>query len=142
MATESRLTRDDDIVADHSRPRDSDLRHHQTPLANTNVVAEVNEVVDLRAFSDHRIVDAAPIDRGVCSNLHVVADHTATDGRDPSPTTLPAPTTQLEPMIAPLPIRTPVSSTAYSPIETRSPRVTCLPIRAEGDIPGSGVSSG
>src|SRR6185437_2336516 len=76
------LARDDDSVPDVRRAGDSNLRHQQTQRADPHVVADLNEIVDARSRADHRVVDAAAIDRRVRADFHVVANYTASDVRN------------------------------------------------------------
>src|SRR5688572_6439792 len=77
-----RLASDDDAVPDTRGAGQADLRHDQAELAHRAIVADLDEVVDLGSRADHRVVDAATIDRGVRTNLHVVVDHAAAHMRD------------------------------------------------------------
>ena len=47
-----------------------------------DAVADLHEVVDLRAGLDARLADRGPIDRRVRAELHVVFDHDRGDLRD------------------------------------------------------------
>ena len=65
-----------------AEPGDADLRHEQAEPADPHVVRDVHEVVDLRPRADHRVVDAAAIDRRVRADLDVVLDDAPADVRD------------------------------------------------------------
>ena len=81
----ARLARDDHAVlrASHE-PAIAHLRHDQAQPADAHVVRDVHEVVDLRARADHRVVDAAAVDRRVRADLDVVLDDAAADVRESS----------------------------------------------------------
>ena len=69
-------------VLDMRRAGNAHLRHDETERTDPNVVTDVHEIVDLRPRPDHRVIDAAAIDRRVRANLHIVADDAAPDVRD------------------------------------------------------------
>jgi hypothetical protein len=64
-------------IADLRGACNSNLSHDQAELANTDVVPDLNEVIDLRTGTDHSVVDAAAIDRGIRTDLYIVFDDTA-----------------------------------------------------------------
>src|SRR5437870_3707943 len=65
MVGESRLAREEHFILHVRAPGDSRLARDQAARADPTVVPDLHEVVDLRPRTDHRIVDAAPIDRRV-----------------------------------------------------------------------------
>ena len=71
------LPGEDRTILHMRRSGDPDLRHDQTQRADAHVMPHVHEVVDLRARPDHRVIDAAAIDRGVCPDLDIIADYAA-----------------------------------------------------------------
>ena len=58
------------------------LRDYNAMPANTDIVAYLYEVVDLGAFTNYRVADCAPVDRGTGPDLDVVLDYNAPDLRD------------------------------------------------------------
>jgi hypothetical protein len=44
-------------------------------FANVTIVADVDEVIDLRAAADPSLLQSASVDGGVCANLNIVFDH-------------------------------------------------------------------
>jgi hypothetical protein len=69
----------DHVILYNRAASDPYLRHDQTAASNANVMGHLHQVVYLGACSNHRVVDPAAVDRGVGSNLDVVADHTSAD---------------------------------------------------------------
>ena len=63
------------------------LRDYNAMPANTDIVAYLYEVVDLGAFTNYRVADCAPVDRGTGPDLDVVLDYNAPDLRDLEVTT-------------------------------------------------------
>src|SRR5689334_955029 len=82
MSADSGLTGENCSVADGHGSSDSDLRHQQTFLADAHVVGNVHQIVDLGAFADNSVVDAAAVDRSIGTDLDVVGDDTAPNVRN------------------------------------------------------------
>ena len=76
------LPREDDAVAEAHRAGNADLRHDQTKSPDAYVMRDLDEVVDLRAGTNHGVVEAAMMDRGECADLDIVLDDTSTNVRD------------------------------------------------------------
>src|SRR5262249_30131403 len=74
VARGSRLAGHDNEVAELGRARDAGLRDHHAVAANDDIVPDLNEVIDLSSFADDRVLECAPVDRGVGPYLHVVLD--------------------------------------------------------------------
>src|SRR4051794_31731130 len=72
VAIDADLSRDHAAILDASRARNANLRHDETEPPDPAVVRDMNEVVDLSARADHRVIDAAAIDRRVRADLDVV----------------------------------------------------------------------
>src|ERR1700716_622077 len=74
------VTGDTDAAADHASL--TDRRASGNPHATRDgamgpyghVVAHLYLIVQLHTMLYHRVVDGAPVDGGVCTDLHVVAD--------------------------------------------------------------------
>src|SRR6476620_1878323 len=77
MIGHSHMSRQNRIVAYPSAARNPHPSHDQAPLTDLHVVSYLDQIVELRAAADHRIVDAAPIDTGIGAHLHVVLQHAA-----------------------------------------------------------------
>ncbi len=73
------------VPSDPRAARDADAPGDRRMRADPAVVADLDLVVELDVVLDHRIVDRAAIDRRVGADLHVRADHDATDLRDLDP---------------------------------------------------------
>src|SRR6266571_5350027 len=76
------LSRDDHIVLHLAAAGDAGLRHDETARADPHVMGDVDEIVDLRARSDHGVVHAAAVDARVRADLDVVPDEAAPHVRD------------------------------------------------------------
>src|SRR6266576_221753 len=82
------VIRDPDLAAEkhlvaHVRAaRDARHRGDEAAFTDVDVMGDLDQVVDLGAGPDHRVVHAAAVDRGVGADLHVVADQTATHLRN------------------------------------------------------------
>lgn len=61
-------------IADLRAAGNADLRDDGAMAADLNVVADLYTVVDLGAFTDHRIVHGATVDRGVGADLDIITD--------------------------------------------------------------------
>src|SRR5690242_11829308 len=82
VVRQPRLPREEHVVLDVRAPRDARLPGDQTTRPDPAVMTDLYQVVDLRPGPDDGVVHAAPVDRGVRSDFHVVADDTATHLRD------------------------------------------------------------
>src|SRR5262245_60461695 len=88
MSTYHRSAADHAMLADSRASRDTGAAGHRAMRAYTYVVADLNLIIKLHAFFDHRIVQSPTIDRGIGTNLHIVADVYATNLGNLDPTTL------------------------------------------------------
>ena len=82
MVGDADLTGEHGEVADRNAARYADLRDNQAMAADRAVVSDLHEIIDLRAFTDHRIAGSAAVDSGVRTDLDVVLDDDAPDLRD------------------------------------------------------------
>jgi hypothetical protein len=73
------VTREYDVVSDPCASCDSDSCHDQTPLSDPDVMSDLNQIVHLGATSDDGVVDAAAIDAGVGTDLHLILEDAAAD---------------------------------------------------------------
>ena len=62
-------------VAQDGRTADSNLGGDHAALPNSDIAAELDEVIDARAGSDARIVERTAVDRRVRADLDVIPDH-------------------------------------------------------------------
>src|SRR4051812_14595522 len=82
VAGNSDLAENHTSVFHSNRSRNPDLRHDEAETPNTHVVRDLYEIVNLRTRADHRVVDAAAIDRRVGADLDVVLDDASADMRN------------------------------------------------------------
>ena len=83
MVADTGAPADDDEPAQPRAATDHHAAGQDAVLADPHVVPHVHQVVDLRAPLDHRVVDAAAVDRRERPDLDVVAEHQAAHVRDP-----------------------------------------------------------
>ncbi len=69
-------------VAKLNAARQTHFRREYAMPANEGVVPNMNEIINLGAFTDHRIGQSAPIDAGIRPNLDVVLNDDTTKLRD------------------------------------------------------------
>ena len=50
-------------------------------LSNPDVVRDLHQIIDPCPGTDHRVVDRAPVDRGIGADLDIVLDHHAAELR-------------------------------------------------------------
>src|SRR5258708_1471337 len=79
---ETRLSCHHYIVAEHGGAGNSDLRDEETVPTDTDVVADLHEVVDLRSFADHGLTERGTVDCGSRPHLDVVLNANDADLRD------------------------------------------------------------
>src|SRR5216684_2318717 len=69
-------------VGEHGGAGNSDLRDEETVPTDTDVVADLHKVVDLRSFADHGLTERGTVDRGSRPHLDVVLNANDADLRD------------------------------------------------------------
>src|SRR5262245_59944724 len=69
-------------ILDADRASDTHLRQDETETPDAHVVRDVHEIIDFCSGADHRIVNAATIDRRIRANLDVGLDDASADVRD------------------------------------------------------------
>ena len=57
----------------------SALGHDDTMTANDDVVGDLDKIVDLGSFADHRVAACSPVDGSVATDLDIVLDDHPTD---------------------------------------------------------------
>src|SRR4051812_6093353 len=82
MSVDSRLSGQRHTTTNSRAARYTDLCNHNRVRADSDIVADVHQVIDLAPIPDLRGADRAAIDRGVRSDLHVSPDHACTNLRD------------------------------------------------------------
>src|SRR5262245_30734871 len=82
MIRQPHLARENDVIAHRRAAGNADLRHDQATLSDPNVVTDVDQVVDLRSRPNHRVPDAAAIDRAVSAHFHSVTEQTTANVSD------------------------------------------------------------
>src|SRR5258708_10710934 len=76
------LAAQEHLVAHVRAAGDPRHRRDESALADVHVMGHLDQVVDLGAGPDHRVVHAAAVDRGIGADLHVVPDEAAPHLRD------------------------------------------------------------
>lgn len=84
MISDSYVAGEYHVIADPGAPRDSDARHDEAPLSNSDVMPHLNQVVHLGTTPDHSVIDASAVDASIGSDLHLVFQDAATNVRNPS----------------------------------------------------------
>ncbi len=74
MIGDGGATSEDVVVSYGDRAADDDTPGKETVLTDSNVVAQMAMVVDFRALSDYRILEAAAVDVHARADMHVVFD--------------------------------------------------------------------
>src|SRR5437016_10407713 len=91
MIRKARLTADHRAISDFSTPSNTDLRHNQTILANRDVVAHLDEIVQFRALAQPRLAQCSAINTGVGADLHIILDDNIADRVDSNELLIEAP---------------------------------------------------
>jgi len=120
------MPREDDVIADARAARDADSGHDQAAFADPDVVSHLHQVIELGAAPDDSVVDAAPIDARMGSDLNLVLEDAVADVRDPNvflsiPQVTEALSTQYGPGLEHDPMSDPGAGIAYH-------------TRADGDV--------
>src|SRR5437016_5927026 len=74
MAADASLPRENCSISNRHRAGDADLGHDQTFLTDTDVVRDVDEIVDFGAASDDGVVDATAVYRRVGADLDIISN--------------------------------------------------------------------
>src|SRR6476620_5275254 len=74
MSPKPCLPGDYNTIADARGTGDADLRHDQAQAADANVVADLNEIVNLGPGANDGVIEAAAIDGRVRADLDVLLD--------------------------------------------------------------------
>ena len=82
MIAETDLSSDNAIIFDDGRTRNSGLRSDDDPLADLDVVRDLDEIVNLCSAADTRFAQCAAVNAGICADFHVVADGHCSDLRE------------------------------------------------------------
>src|SRR5215831_20030867 len=69
-------------IFQHRAPGNPGLSYQQAVAANRDIVANLDEIVDLGPFANHGVLDGSAIDGAVGADFHVVLDDDPTDLRD------------------------------------------------------------
>src|SRR5690606_11289919 len=71
-----------------ANPRAAGNAHHcchGTVIANLNVVANLDQIIEFHAITDHRTVQSTAIDGGVSAHFHIITQSYSTQLRDAIP---------------------------------------------------------
>src|SRR5690606_6646019 len=79
MAEDARAAADPAATPDARAAGDADAAGDCAALAQLHVVRDLDEVVELAAVADDRVVERAAIDGAVRADLDIVADHDAAE---------------------------------------------------------------
>src|SRR5208283_2750685 len=82
MITEADLAANDGIVADLSASRNAGLCRDHDVISNATVVADMHQVVELRAHPDDGLLQRTPVDGAVGADLDIIANHKLPDLRE------------------------------------------------------------
>src|SRR5271166_550233 len=98
MARDASLPSQRGEISNDARSRDAGLRDQNRVPADDDVVADLNEIVDLRALADHRVAVGAPVDGHARADFDVVLNDDPADLRHLE---MPArPQSEAEPVLA------------------------------------------
>src|SRR3954451_7344267 len=81
MPGHAHLAANQDKITERRRSRNTGLRNDDAMAPDRNVVADLNQVVDFRAFADHSVEERAAINCGVGADLDVVLNDDTADLR-------------------------------------------------------------
>src|SRR5262245_64966022 len=81
VANHAGLTAHHHKVFKFSRARDADMTGNDAMPPNHDVVPDLHQIINFRAFADNRVVEGPAIDAAVGADLHVVLDDHAPDLR-------------------------------------------------------------
>src|SRR6185369_15593761 len=70
------------VLTDHAASRHAGLRCDHYVLAHLDVVTNMHQVVNFCSAADARLLERAPIDRGIGANIHVIFNFKASDLRE------------------------------------------------------------
>src|SRR5215467_5469812 len=73
------LATQDDTILDCAAARNADLGNQQAVTPDRDVVADLDEIVDLGSLPDHSVADRPTVDCGIGADLDVVLDDYAPD---------------------------------------------------------------
>src|SRR5260370_8391395 len=74
MFADAHLPADDHVVLNHNAPGESRLRRNDHVFADQAVVADVDEVIDLRSPANARDFERAAVNGRVGADFHIVFD--------------------------------------------------------------------
>src|ERR1700761_6089338 len=76
------LAADLDKILEDCRAGYTDLRYNHTAASNSNVVADLHEIINSGSGTDNGVARRSPVDRAVGPDLHVVLDDDTTKLRN------------------------------------------------------------
>ncbi len=81
VIAETHLPADDTVVLDRNAARNARLGRDHTAFADVYVVADLDQIVDLRTLADPRLAESPTVDAGISPDLYVVFEDDRTDLR-------------------------------------------------------------
>src|SRR5262245_19264685 len=82
IVRQTHLPSQDDTILDHDAAGDAALGNDDAVAADRYIVSDLDQVVDLGAFADHRVAIGAAIDRRPSADLHFVLNNDPTNLHD------------------------------------------------------------
>jgi len=82
MAGEPTLSPNHDKIVEPSAPGYPDLTGENAASPENDVVPDLDQIINHRAWTDHGVGPRPPIDRGVGAYVHIIADHDSSELRD------------------------------------------------------------
>src|SRR4051812_42986307 len=71
-----------DKIAEPRAARDPDLPRQDAAAADRDIMPDLDQIIDHRSRTDHRVVPGAAVDRRVGADIDIIADDDAPELRD------------------------------------------------------------
>ena len=81
VARRTRLATHHNEIAEFGRSGNSRLADYDAVSANNDVVPDLHEIINFRAFTDDRILKSTAIDRCIGTDLYMILNHNPADLR-------------------------------------------------------------
>ncbi len=79
VSSQASLASQQYVILDRRAAPDPDLSHDHAAGADSNVVPDLDQIVDLRSRAHHRVVQHPSVDGGVGTHLHIALDDATAD---------------------------------------------------------------